>query len=160
MTWLRLLALSGAILFFSPATALGVPLSEHEKHAILANIHAYRDAWLAGDPRAVMATLVKEAVLLPSGLEPVVGEEAIRAFWWPAGGPPTKVSAMELELQGVAGNSDLAHAWGSGSLTFAYQQDGQEHVVSVRSTFLNVLEKQGDGQWKTVCRMWSDLRRR
>ena len=136
------------------------PLTVDDQRGIRDNLRLYCDAWLKGDANAVMATLAENAVLLPSGLAPIVGDEAIRSFWWPPDSPPTKVLAMELAIEETAGQSGLAYAWGKGSLTFSYQQDGQEKTISTESTFLNVLRKQADGKWKTTCRMWSDRPRR
>jgi ketosteroid isomerase-like protein len=149
----------GAIVLVASNSSWAQALSPDDQSAIRANLRAYRDAWLKGDADAVMATLGENAVLLPSGLPPVRGEEAIRAFWWPAGSPPTKVLAMELEIAETAGESAVAYAWGRGSLTFSYQQEGRDKILSVRSTFMNVLRKEGPGSWKTVCRMWSDSAR-
>ena len=149
-----------AVLLVATTNAWTQPLSTNDRSAIADNLQLYRNAWLKGDANAVMATLAENAVLLPSGLPPIVGDEAIRAFWWPPDSPPTKVLAMELAIEETAGQAGLAYAWGRGSLTFSYQQDGQEKTVSTESTFLNVLRKQADGKWKTTCRMWSDRPRR
>jgi ketosteroid isomerase-like protein len=148
-----------AVVLVASTSSWAQVLSPDDQSAIRANIRAYRDAWLKGDANAVMATLGENAVLLPSGLSPVVGEQAIRAFWWPASSPPTKVLAMELEIEETAGESSVAYVWGRGSLRFSSQQDGREKTVSVRSTFVNVLRKEGPGKWKMVCKMWSDSSR-
>lgn len=150
-----------AVAFLVVATNVWAqPLSEDDQRGIRDNLRHYCDAWLKGDAKAVMATLGENAVLLPSGLAPIVGDEAIRAFWWPPEGPPPKVLAMKLEIEKSEGQDGLAYAWGRGSLTFSYEQDGKQETVSTQSTFLNVLRKQADGTWKTTCRMWSDRPRR
>ena len=158
----RALRIAGLAVVFLVAAANSwtQPLSSEDQKGIRDNLRLYCDAWLKGDAKAVMATLAENAVLLPSGLAPIVGDEAIRAFWWPPDSPPTKVLAMELEIEKSEGQDGLAYAWGKGSLTFSYEQDGKENTVSTQSTFLNVLRKQADGTWKTTCRMWSDRPRR
>jgi ketosteroid isomerase-like protein len=133
--------------------------SAADRSSAEAATRAYRDAWLSNRPAAVMATLTSDAVLLPSGMEPIRGEAAIRAFWFPSNRPATTVTAMEQTIEGVEGSGDVAVVHGRGSLTFSMKQDGREVVRSQRSTFLNVLRRQADGSWKIAIRMWSDLRR-
>ena len=132
-------------------------LSREDENAIGAVVQAYRNAWLNGEPEAVIATFTPDAVLQPSGLRPIVGEEAIRSFWWPSDGPATKVLAMELQVDEVGGEGKFAFVRGRGSLTFSYEQDGVVKTVSASSTFLNILRKGTDGSWKISHRMWNDL---
>jgi len=135
-------------------------LSPEARSAALAATLAYRDAWLSNRPEKVMATLTSDAVLLPSGMEPIAGAAAIRAFWWPAEGPATTVTAMEQTIDEIAGEGDLAIVRGHGSLTFTMRENGRETTRSQRSTFLNVVRRQADGSWKITHRMWSDLKGR
>jgi len=154
IAWLiGVLLLTVPVCWAGPASAL----SKEDQGAIRAAVEAYRDGWLKGESEAVMATFTSDAVLQPSGLPPIVGEEGIRAFWWPSDGPATKVLAMELHLDEIGGDGNLAFARGRGSLTFSYEQDGVIKTVSARSTFLNILRKGADGSWRTSHRMWSDL---
>jgi uncharacterized protein (TIGR02246 family) len=133
-------------------------LSQEDHAAVSAATLAYRDAWLTNSPEAVMATLSADAVLLPSGMEPISGTESIRAFWWPAEGPPTKVTAMEQVIDDISGARDLAVVRGHGTLTFVMTVNGADQVRSQRSTFLNVLRRRADGSWVIAWRMWSDIR--
>ncbi len=75
----------------------------------------YRDAWRANDATSVMATLTRDAVLLPGGLEPIVGEKAIRGFWWPADGPSTTVISMDQVVDDVTADGSIAVVRGHGS---------------------------------------------
>lgn len=103
-----------------------------------------------------MATLSPDAVLIPSGLEPISGAAAIRAFWWPSGGPAATITAIEQAIDEVTGTGDVAIVRGHGSLTFTLRRDGREETRSQRSTFLNVVRRQPGGQWLITHRMWSD----
>ncbi len=105
-----------------------------------------------------MGTLAADAVLLPSGLEPIVGHAAIRRFWLPAGGPATSVTAMEQTVDEIAGDGGLAVVRGRGSLTFTMRTDGKDEVRTQTFTFVNVVRRQADGKWLITHRMWSDLR--
>ncbi len=104
-----------------------------------------------------MATLTKDAVLLPSGLEPIIGDQAIRAFWWPPDGPKTTVVAMEQTIDGVTADASVAIVRGRGSLDFVLEQAGKRESRTLRSTFINVVRRQDDGTWRIALRMWSDL---
>jgi ketosteroid isomerase-like protein len=157
-TILTRLALSAAVLSGSDEASAqpSSGLSPEARSAASAATLAYRDAWLANRPDAVMATLSPDAVLLPSGLEPISGAAAIRAFWWPEGGPAATITAMEQTIDEVTGAGGVAIVRGHGSLTFSLRQNGREETRSQRSTFLNVVRRQPDGRWLITHRMWSD----
>ncbi len=133
-------------------------LSPEARSAVSAATLAYRDAWLSNAPEKVMATLTSDAILLPSGMEPISGAAAIRAFWWPAAGPSATITSMEQTIDEITGEGDFAIVRGHGSLTFTMSQDRQETTRTQRSTFLNVVRRQADGSWKITHRMWSDLK--
>lgn len=149
----------GSILLVAASAALaGAGLADADREAVAAVSLAYRDAWRANDAARVMATLAPDAVLLPSGMEPIAGEEAIRRFWWPPDSPPVKITSMEQSIDEVSGSGDLAFVRGHGELAFTMTVDGKNQTRSQRSTFLNVLRRAPDGSWKIAVRMWSDLR--
>jgi uncharacterized protein (TIGR02246 family) len=131
-------------------------LSASDAEAVRAATFAYRDAWLLNDADRVMATLTTDVVLLPSGLAPIVGPAAVRAFWWPASAPVTTVTAMTVTIDQVDGSGELAIVRGRGTLTFLVA--GSEGPRSLTSTFMNVLRKQPNGKWLISERMWSDTR--
>jgi uncharacterized protein (TIGR02246 family) len=152
-----------SLVFASPCLAAGgeahaAALTAQDAQDVRAACQAYRDAWVANDAAAVMATLTDDAVLLPSGMAPIVGSAAIRAFWWPPGASATRILGMELSIEEVGGEGGLAYARGRGSLTFSYAKENKEVVVSQRHTFLNVLRREAKGQWRISHRMWSDLK--
>jgi len=131
-------------------------LSASDTAAIRAATLAYRDAWLTNDANRVMATLTPDAVLLPSGLAPIHGSAAIRAFWWPVGAATTRVTAMDLTIETIDGCGDIALARGRGTLTFTTGATSAPR--SLASTFINVLRRQPNGNWLIAERMWSDTR--
>jgi uncharacterized protein (TIGR02246 family) len=132
------------------------PFQAPRDAAIKATIR-YRDAWRANDAALVMATLTRDAVLLPSSLEPIVGEKAIRDFWWPRGGPSTTVISMEQIVDNVTADRGLAIVRGHGSLDFVLTQGDKKESRTARHTFLNVVRRQPDRSWLIAERMWSDL---
>src|SRR5205814_4174188 len=76
-------------------------------------ISKYRDAWMAADPKAVLAVFTPDAVLLPHhGDNPVVGRAAMERFWWPPGSPPFTLTRMEVTVDDVGGDCGIAWARG------------------------------------------------
>ena len=127
-------------------------LSSVEIEAIKAASHVYGTAWLSNDPEAVMATLTNDAVIVPSGMSPIQGEEAIRAFWWPEDSPPTHVtefSSTEEEAGGYGGFGFVR-----GTFTLRFQYDGGD--FSSGGTYLSLMRCLPDGSWRISHRMWSD----
>ncbi len=84
-------------------------LTEHDRTSIRNVIEKYRTSWLAGDAEGVMSTFTEDAVLLPAqGSAPVVGREAIRKYWWPAGAPPTTVTKLNITYEEMGGECGTA----------------------------------------------------
>jgi uncharacterized protein (TIGR02246 family) len=152
---MRRLIVLFALVLWLPRSALATGLSASDIAAVRAITQEYRDGWLANDPERVMATLTPDAVLVPSGLMPIAGHASIRRFWWPATGPPTRVTTMDLNIEEIDGRDDLAIVRGLGSLTFVA---GSSSPTSLRSTFLNIVRRQTDGRWLIARRIGSDLR--
>jgi len=156
---IRKLALSG----FSCALACAAPrpsgpradceLTRDDLERARTVITAYRDAWLDADATAVLALFTRDAVLLPHhGDPPVVGEAAIRAFWWPPGSGPFKLLSMEVSVDEVGGSCGTAFARGTDQIAWA--SGGKTYRQ--RGTYLNVLRKMPDGSWKISHHMWDD----
>jgi uncharacterized protein (TIGR02246 family) len=120
---------------------------------------AYRDAWLTNDAERVMATITTDAVIYPSTLPPIAGAERIRQFWFSAAGPPTRVTDMQLTIEEVTIEGDMAIVSGQGSLTFVTTTNGLASAPrSQRSWHVNVLRRQADGRWRIWRRLWGDTR--
>jgi uncharacterized protein (TIGR02246 family) len=120
-------------------------------------VEAYRAAWLRGDAESIMKTLTDDAVLLPAhGARPIVGRDAIREYWWPAGAPPSKVTRLDITVEGLAG--DCAVAWSHGHDDVAWTQEGNGLTKSYGhpGTYLNVYRKLPDGTWRIARHMWDD----
>ncbi len=158
MTRRSLAAVAGALILTAATPAAAPALTPEDETSIRGNIAAYREAWMNGSAEGVMATLTDDATLLPSGMEPIVGNEAIRAFWWPPEAAPFTITVMDLRVDRIEAVGGLAWAYGRGSLSFTYVEGGETKSVTSNSTFLNILRRQEDGSWKTAVRMWSDRR--
>jgi uncharacterized protein (TIGR02246 family) len=119
---------------------------------------AYRDAWLAGDSAAVLRLFTADAVLLPHhGDPPIVGLDAIGAFWWPPNMAPATITRLDITTDGadVAGNRGVL--WGRFTLAFSYQAEGRQRSVRNAGTYLMALTRAPeDGRWRITHRMWDD----
>ena len=127
--------------------------------AVRALEEAYRTGWLSNDSAAVMATLAPGAVLMPAGVPPLIGDSAIRHYWWPSDGSVTTIEGYEIEVEEVEGSGDMAYLRGRGSLAFTYQDAAGEvsHLTS-QAVHLSVARRVDDGAWWITRRSWSAIR--
>ena len=133
------------------------PMTFGDRAKAEAATRAYRDAWMTNSADRVMATLTPDATIYPSGLAPVSGAAAIRAFFFPAG-TTTRVVAMELTIDETRVDGDMAVTSGSGSLTFVTTtKDGAQPARTQKSWHVNILRRQQDGSWRIWRRMWGDV---
>ena len=149
-----------AILTSLAACAPRAPaFTAEDEAAVRALEENYRTAWLANDSAAVMATLDSGAVLMPAGMEPLVGDSAIRSFWWPDDGSETTITAYEITVDEVEGSGDLAYVRGRGHIEFTYVAPGGEASdLTSRAVHLSVARRGEDGEWRIARRAWSALR--
>ncbi len=134
-------------------------LTAADRAAVRALEESYRTAWLANDSAAVMATLVSDAVLMPAGVEPLVGDSAIRAYWWPDDGSRTTITRYDIDLDEVDGSGDLAYVRGRGLLEFTYVGPGGEASdLASEAAHLSIARRGEDGRWRIIRRAWSRLR--
>ena len=137
------------------ATSPPVGFSPEEERAVLAAAQAYVDAWMADDPEAaVMATFTRDATIIPSGMQPIRGAEAMRAFWFPPDSPPTVVTRFETSDDVITGHGVRAVVTGGFVLEFDY--DGKSYAN--KGVYLKVVELQPDGKWLLSHHMWNDHR--
>jgi ketosteroid isomerase-like protein len=114
---------------------------------------AYAAAWMTNDADAVLETLTEDAVIVPSGMAPVEGRAAIRAFWFPEGGPPTTVESFEVEIHETTWEGSLGVV--RGAFTLAFDYDGVFYERG--GTYVDLLRPLPDGSWRISRRMWSDV---
>ncbi len=142
------------------ASALGTSaprVSPTDEAKVRAVLEQYRSAWLANDAEAVLRLFTADAVLLPHhGVEPVVGIEAARAFWFPKGGPPTTITEFALTVDETGGSGDLAFARGHSRLAWVTGEGAAAKRSSNAGTWLTLLGRQPDGSWRITHQMWDD----
>ena len=116
---------------------------------------AYADAWLANDPEAVMDVFTQDAVLIPHhGVGAVVGDEAIRGFFWPTDGPGVSVTNFTLTSVEITGNDGLGVIRGRFSLSFSLENDPE--VFSNDGNYVMILRKRSNGSWRISHYIWND----
>ena len=62
--------------------------------AILTLDSTFAARWVRGDTTKVLSVFAQDAILLPPRAPPVDGLAAIRAYWWPADGSRTRITAF------------------------------------------------------------------
>jgi uncharacterized protein (TIGR02246 family) len=145
------------LLVGSARAADAVPLSSADREAVQAVNDAYRKAWLANDAEGVRRLFTDDAVLLPHhGVDPVKGMRAINDFWWPADAPPTAITRLEMTAQEVGGQGDIAYILGQAEVAWTGSNGGGDKSFSNRGTYLSILRRQPDGEWKITHHMWDD----
>ena len=127
-------------------------LDDSDRQAMRVAANMYADAWLSNDADTVMATFVDEPVLSPSGLQYLEGQEAARAFWFPADGPATKVTAFELNEIEASGSGNIGYVRGTFWLAFEYDGSSYEN----QGKYVTILRKSA-GNWRITHHIWDDL---
>jgi ketosteroid isomerase-like protein len=133
-----------------PATSLAAA----DSAAIRATQAAFVGAWLRDDTSAVLATLDSSAVLLPPRQQPVIGQAAIRAHWWPNDGSRTKITAFELTVDEVKGSGSRAFTRGISTVSWTFDKDTLHQTSTSRSPSLTLLRRSDDGRWLITHQMW------
>lgn len=132
-------------------------LSASDVRAIHALVDAYRTSWLKGDARAVLGTFSADAALLPAhGAAPIVGIAAIENYWWPAGGPPSTITKLDITIDQLEGDCNVAYSHGRDDVAWTMDQDGRTQAYGHPGTYLNVYRKLPSGAWRISRHMWDD----
>jgi len=129
-----------------------------EDIAKVKQVHSkYEEAWLKGDADGVRALFTEDCVLLPPhGDKPRIGQKGLNEFWFPPDAPPTKITKLVVTPQGISGDGQIAYVWGTDEVAWTTEQNGKTVSASHKGIFLNVLEKQANGEWKMSRHMWDD----
>lgn len=124
--------------------------------AVKAAYEAYHAAWLNNDSTALLNQMTPDGVLMPPGMPPVVGREAIRNHWFPQDGSTTTIQRFDYTLDELKLDANVAYLRGTSTLSFTWEKDGQQVVkTDIHNNRLLVFERQEDGQWLITCNMWN-----
>ena len=153
----KMIPLLACLLIGTAAYGADESLSAKDIEAIRQVHHRYESTWLKGDNDGVRSLFTEDSVLLPPhSSAPRVGRSGMDAFWFPPGAPPTKVTKLTLVIKDIGGDGRIAYVWGTDEVAWVTVQDGKESITSHKGTFLNVLKKQANGEWKISHHMWDD----
>jgi len=140
-----------------PASAVGGGLSAEDVSKIKQVHKKYEEAWLRGDSNAVLALFTDDCVLLPPHADkPRIGHDELKEFWFAPDAPPTQVTRLVVTPQSIGGDGQIAYVWGTDDVAWTTVKDGKTVTASHQGVFLDVLQKQANGEWKLSHRMWDD----
>jgi uncharacterized protein (TIGR02246 family) len=112
---------------------------------------ARADAFNNGNAEAIATHFTEDAILMPPGQPADTGRAAVEAYY------QSIFDVYETELSSryvdVEVSGDLAYGRGIATATLT-PKDGGESVTST-SKYLNILERQSDGTWKTTHDIWN-----
>ena len=151
--------LAASVMILAACSSADGGFTVEDKAAVRALEEAYRNGWLANDSVAVMATLAPGAVMLPAGVQPLVGDSAIRRYWWPSDGSETTIESYTIAVAEVEGSGNLAYLRGRGSLEFTYRDAaGAVSRLTSEAVHLSLARRGADGTWRIARRAWSAIR--
>ncbi|MCR9052593.1 MAG: SgcJ/EcaC family oxidoreductase [bacterium] len=120
--------------------------------AIEAMSNARAKAFNEGDAKTIAAYFSEDAVLLAPGAEPKIGPKEVEAYYQSIFDQyETRLHSYYDEVE-VSG--DLAFGRGTAEVTLI-PKNGDSTTASV-SKYLNILQKQPNGEWKTTHDIWND----
>lgn len=132
-------------------------LTQEDIASIKSVIEKYRTSWLSGDMEGVLSTFTEDAVVMPAQAgTPVVGLAAIQKFWWPAGGPPTKITKLDITYEQIGGDCKMGFARGRDEVGWTIEENGVTKSHANFGTYMNVMRKLPDGSWRISHHMWDD----
>ena len=154
----RKTALFLVFLLAGPVLALAQDTLSPDDVAKIRQVHKkYEEAWLRGDASGVRALFTDDSVLLPPhAAKPWIGQKGLDEFWFPPDAPTTTVTKLVVTLQSIGGDGQIAYVWGTHEVAWTTAQGATTTSGSHKGTFLNVLRKQPNGDWKISHHMWDD----
>jgi uncharacterized protein (TIGR02246 family) len=139
-------------------TPPAVVLSPRDALSIRAVMERYRITWLSNDADQVRSVFTPDAVIMPHhGLAPAVGMKAINDFWFPAGAAKTTILKYVRPIDEVGGDAALAYVRGRSEIAWKVEDKGKTENWKTSGSYLAVLMKQSDGQWRITHMIWDDL---
>ena len=110
---------------------------------------------LSQDPKGLLDLWTEDGVLLEPGSQPVIGKQAIQAFYEKghAQNPSFKVLSYAPAFKDIQVADGWAYEWGETDAKFTMSAEGPP--VSLHIKGIRVLRRQSDGSWKMALTIWS-----
>jgi uncharacterized protein (TIGR02246 family) len=148
-----------SIVFLIPPalTTAGGSLSADDIAKIKRVHEQYEEMWLKGDTNGVRNLFTEDSVLLPPHSDtPRIGRKGMDEFWFPPDAPPTQILKLNVIPKDIGGDGQIAYVWGTDEVAWRTVHNGKTTTVSHKGTFLNMLKKLPNGEWKFSHHMWDD----
>lgn len=127
------------------------PSQEQDIREIKAMSQARADAFNVGDAAAIATHFTTEAVLMAPNTPPKIGPEAVEAYYQEIF--DNYRTGLESGYDAVRVDGDLAFGRGFAKVTLFSKTTGDTTYAT--SKYLNILERQPDGSWKTTHDIWN-----
>ncbi|MGI9102530.1 MAG: YybH family protein [Terriglobales bacterium] len=109
----------------------------------------------AGDVETLASLWAEDAVALPPGMPPIIGQAAIRQ-WLLSSRPDMKkvvITKYLLNFKEVIVEGDYAFEWATTSIVARMQSPAR--IMEVSGNLMRVLRRQSDGSWKIARSAWN-----
>lgn len=127
------------------------PSQKQDILEIKAMSQARADAFNAGDAAAIAAHFTTDAVLMAPNTPKKIGPEAVEAYYQEIF--DNYRTGLESGYDAVRVDGDLAFGRGFAKVTLFSKTTGDTTYAT--SKYLNILERQPDGSWKTTHDIWN-----
>ena len=124
---------------------------EEDVAAIKAMSQARADAFNQGDASAIAAHFTEDAVLMAPNSPKKIGPAAVASYYKEIF--DDNFTALESGYEQVKVDGDQAFGRGFAKVTLYSKTNGE--TLQSTSKYLNILERQVDGSWKTTHDIWN-----
>lgn len=148
--------IAGMALALAATGCVKTPAPAGDEASLRALDAAYVEAWLLDDAarqeKAVLALFDRSAVIMPGGgMPPEDGIKNLKAFWFPDGAEPTRVTHFTHEIDNVDISGALGVVSGRYTLSFTYENQS----ITQAGNYMIVAEMSADG-WRITRMIWND----
>ena len=105
----------------------------------------------AGDIESLVGSFTDDAIRMPPNEPSIVGAAALRSYFQALHEQSDSTVTVLLDETEVAGE----WAYSRGTYTVEIQPKGEGEPEQDNGKWLNILQRQADGSWKTSCNIWN-----
>ena len=117
----------------------------------------YVDGWLENNEEQVMNLLEDNAMIQPNKMNPIIGKENIRDFWFPKDSSITIINTFDTEVVHLQLKDTIAIMTHTSYLDWDYKLDTISFGMIQQGINTTVYLRQADNQWKIWRSMWTDI---